>query len=336
MIWGGIQMKQRRGIVQKAVGIFMIFLLMVQLSGCGAQKEEQAVSLKKHGDVAFSYVTYFQNHLSERQAGSEREQKAFRYIKSEIQKMGYEDSAIEKQSFRMSSGESSQNLAVKKEGISKNVIVIGAHYDSVGTKGVDDNGSGVAALLECAKRAKQIETPYSFDFVFFGAEETGLEGSKHFVEQMSKADKENLLFVLNMDSILVGDKTYAYSGTVDAQGEISGTEYLPIIQELALENQIKLEENPGKDPEYPTPTTGDWSDHAPFAAVGIPYIYFEATNWDLPPFDGMAETKVLGKIMHTSSDDLAVIEKVFPNRAKKNLVTFTKLLSAVLECSDFK
>ena len=329
-------MDRKRGAFQKAIGTVVVLLLMVQLAGCGAQKEQAEVSLKKHGDVAFSYVTYFQNHLGERQAGSEREQQAFRYIKSEIQKMGYEDSVIEKQSFKMSTGESSQNLTVKKEGISKKVIIIGAHYDSVGTKGVDDNGSGVAALLECAKRAKQIETPYSFEFVFFGAEETGLEGSTHYVEQMNKADKENLLFVLNMDSILVGDKTYAYSGTADEKGKISGTEYLPIIQELALENQIKLEENPGKDPEYPTPTTGDWSDHAPFAAVGIPYIYFEATNWDIEPFDGMAETKALGKVMHTSSDDLSVIEKVFPNRAKKNLVTFTTLLSAVLECSDFK
>lgn len=329
-------MNQRKGKVQKVVGVLIVCLLMMQIAGCGEKKDQQESSLKKQGDVAYSYVTYFQEHLSERQAGSEREKKTYQFLQSEIRKMGYEDSAIKKQSFQMSSDESSQNLIVKKEGSSKKVILIGAHYDSVGTKGVDDNGSGVAALLECAKRAEKIETPYSFEFVFFGAEETGLEGSAHYVKQMSKADKENLLFVLNLDSILVGDKTYAYSGTVDAQGKITGTQYLPIIQELASENEIKLEENPGKDPEYPTPTTGDWSDHAPFAAVGIPYIYFEATNWDLEPFDGMAETKVLGKVMHTSSDDLTVIEKVFPNRAKKNLVTFSKLLSAVLGCSDFE
>ena len=40
--------------------------------------------------------------------------------------------------------QSSQNIEVIKEGQSKKTIIVGAHYDSAGTHGVDDNGSGVA------------------------------------------------------------------------------------------------------------------------------------------------------------------------------------------------
>ena len=35
---------------------------------------------------------------------------------------------------------------------SKKTIIVGAHYDSAGTHGVDDNGSGVAVALESALR----------------------------------------------------------------------------------------------------------------------------------------------------------------------------------------
>lgn len=330
------KMDFRRKTTKKLSMIFVAFLIVLQLSGCNSSKPEQTVSLKNHGDVAFSHVTYLQDHLGERQAGSEREKNTYQYIRSEIKKMGYDDAAVETQAFKMGSGEPSQNLSVKKEGVSKKTILIGAHYDSVGTKGVDDNGSGVAALLECAKRAEKIETPYSLQFVFFGAEETGLEGSKYFVNHLNETERENILFVVNIDSILVGDKPYVYSGVVDKDGKVVGTEYLPVIQELAKENQIELFENPGKNKKFPTPTTGGWSDHAPFAEVGIPYIYFEATNWDIPPYDGMAETVKLGKVMHSPNDDLHAIEKAFPNRAKNNLLTFTKLLSSIIEYSDFK
>lgn len=329
-------MDSKRGILQKATGIVVVLLLAAQLIGCGGNKEESTVSLKKHGDVAYSYLTYFQENLGERQAGSEREKDAFRYIRSEIEKMGYEDSAITEQKFKMSTGEPSQNLMIKKEGVSPKVIRIGAHYDSVGTRGVDDNGSGVAALMECVRRAKKIETPYSYEFIFFGAEETGLEGSNYYVSKMDKKEIEKTLFMVNLDCIIAGDKNYVYSGTVLSDNKVTGTEYLPMIQELAKENQIQLEVNPGKNIDYPAPTTGGWSDHAPFAQKGVPYIYFEATNWDISPYDGIAETETLGKVMHSSNDDLTVLNKVFPNRAKKNLAIFSKLLSAILGCSDFE
>ena len=65
---------------------------------------------------------------------------------------------------------------------SDTIVLVGAHYDSVpGTPGADDNASGVAALLECARLTALLETPAATAFVAFNREEDGLLGSADFV-----------------------------------------------------------------------------------------------------------------------------------------------------------
>ena len=64
------------------------------------------------------------------------------------------------------------------------MILVGAHYDSVpGTPGADDNASGVAGLLECARLAASFESSAPMGFVAFNREEDGLLGSIDFVEK---------------------------------------------------------------------------------------------------------------------------------------------------------
>ena len=171
--------------------------------------------------------------------------------------------------------------------------------------------------------------------MFFGAEESGLEGSGYYAENMTKDEIKNTLFMINIDSILAGDKEYLYGGSVAGNGSVTGDLPLKKIEQLAKDAQLKMQRNPGLNSDYPTPSTGDWSDHVPFKKIGVPYVYLEATNWDIPPNDGMGETKKLGEIMHTENDNLEVINKEFPGRAKKTLADFSKLLMAVIEYSDF-
>lgn len=66
-------------------------------------------------------------------------------------------------------------------------ILLGAHYDSVpGTPGADDNGSAVAACLECARLAKENGIGGAM-FVFFNREEDGLLGSQDFVRGLHRS-----------------------------------------------------------------------------------------------------------------------------------------------------
>ena len=59
--------------------------------------------------------------------------------------------------------------------------IIGAHYDSVNNPGADDNASGIALVLECARILTQYDSEYTIRFIAFTREEQGLYGSTAYV-----------------------------------------------------------------------------------------------------------------------------------------------------------
>ncbi|HEX6288679.1 MAG TPA: M28 family metallopeptidase [Herpetosiphonaceae bacterium] len=84
------------------------------------------------------------------------------------------------------------------------VIVIGAHLDSVSRgPGINDNGSGSAAILEVAKMFAQHEreTRNKLRFIWFTAEELGLIGSTYYVNNLSQAERAKIQLNLNFDMI---------------------------------------------------------------------------------------------------------------------------------------
>jgi Zn-dependent M28 family amino/carboxypeptidase len=81
-------------------------------------------------------------------------------------------------------------------------VLVGAHYDSVpGTPGADDNASGVAALLECARLTASLETHAGIAFVAFNREEDGLLGSADFVDNFLPHSSLNLDMVHVLEMI---------------------------------------------------------------------------------------------------------------------------------------
>lgn len=90
------------------------------------------------------------------------------YITKEWEQQGY---AVRRQTYT-AHGVECANLEVTCPGRSNDLILIGAHYDSVsGSPGANDNGSGVAALLELSRLFKDIEPETSLRFVAFVNEE---------------------------------------------------------------------------------------------------------------------------------------------------------------------
>lgn len=76
------------------------------------------------------------------------------------------------------------NIVALPSKCSSPVIVVAAHYDSVPeTPGADDNGSAIAAMLECARIVISQSLPVCF--IAFNCEEDGLIGSYDFVENLS-------------------------------------------------------------------------------------------------------------------------------------------------------
>ncbi len=92
------------------------------------------------------------------------------YITREWQQQGYD---VRKQTYT-AHGIECANLEITRTGNSRNddVILIGAHYDSVfGSPGANDNGSGVAALLELSRLFQDVAPETSLRFVAFVNEE---------------------------------------------------------------------------------------------------------------------------------------------------------------------
>ncbi len=103
-----------------------------------------------------------------------------------------------------------ENVVAELRGrTSDNVVMAGAHLDSVPEgPGINDNGSGSAALIEVAENLGQREElPNTVRFAWWGAEELGLLGSAHYVSGLDPAELEAIALYLNFD--MVGSPNFA-------------------------------------------------------------------------------------------------------------------------------
>jgi hypothetical protein len=159
-------------------------------------------------------------------------------------------------------------IAETPGGADDNVVVVGAHLDSVGVgAGIQDNGSGSATILEIAEQMAGVAARNKVRFMWFGAEESGLLGSTHYVESLSPAERTRIAAMLNFDMIASPNFVrFVYDG------DLSNSEPPP---SGAPEGSAQIEKlfqdyfaSQGLETE-PTPFDGR-SDYGPFIEAGIP------------------------------------------------------------------
>lgn len=282
-----------------------------------------------YGAIARQHVETLSEEIGPRVAGTASEARAADYIQETLEAIGY---TVERQGFRFDYGESENVIAVKA-GLSGEEIIVGAHYDSVDIgRGADDNASGVGVMLEAAEWVWGVQTPYTIRFIAFGAEEENLDGSRHYVENMSRAEIRNTLAYINLDSVVAGDYTYLY-------GDAGPGSLYEWILELALAEGIDLRGKQASDLDEEDGTPCDCADYAAFQEVGIPFVYFEANNWEAGDKDGWTQvdpSKIPGGkpadgvIWHTKYDDVQKLEQMFPGRIDAHLKVFVTLLVKTL------
>jgi Zn-dependent M28 family amino/carboxypeptidase len=283
-----------------------------------------------YGQSALKHIEALSEMIGPRQAGTTSESKAAQYIEAALKALGFQTSL---QPFTFTGADDttqySANVIAIKAGQSAKVIIVGAHYDSILVgKGADDNASGVAVMLEAAELVKDLQTPYSIHFVAFGAEEAGLYGSSYYVKKMSAADIQNAVGMINLDSLIAGDTPNVY-GDESPDGTIRNW-FLQYAKSQDIDLQTQLVENLDNPDGGPC----DCSDYSAFQAAGIPFAYFEATDWTLGDQDGWTQVDPKfgqqGQIWNTKYDYLDYIIQNFPGRVEQHLNLFVKLIYGAL------
>jgi len=173
-----------------------------------------------HFSIAQTHNTYYQGvvdnctlssvttNLNEfvghgvKSVGSPEIDNAKNWLKAKYLSYGYTD--IVEDTF-VTGGNSTTNIVVTKVGLvyPNTFVIVDGHYDTINGVGANDNGSGTALILEIAKQFVNVPTEYSIKFINFSAEETGLNGSQHYVNNVVNATnpKLDIRLVLNIDQV---------------------------------------------------------------------------------------------------------------------------------------
>ncbi|MFD2542954.1 M28 family peptidase [Lacinutrix gracilariae] len=281
----------------------ILILFLVLLNSCKKEVVIPEVSIKE--DVTF----LADDALEGRQTGTVGEQKAAEYIAKRFQDLGLQAKGTDgffqtfsfkpktnphqKVNYTVKDGDSTitgTNVVAYIDNKAENTVIIGAHYDHLGYgaegslyrgekaihNGADDNASGVAVLLNLAKRLMKGNINNNYLFITFSGEEMGLLGSNYFVKNPT-IDTKKANYMINMDMVgrLKKDSTLAVYGV--------GTS--PIFKQTlrANNNRFKLvQKESGVGP----------SDHTSFYNADIPVLHF---------FTGQHED------YHKPSDDTALL-----------------------------
>src|ERR1700744_3485661 len=162
-------------------------------------------------------------------------------------------------------------IAQTKTGLTNDVVMAGAHLDSVPEgPGINDNGSGVAAVLETALQLGSSPGIHNaVRFGFWGAEELGLIGSHKYVQSLDIEALKNIALYLNFDMLASPNPGYfTYDGDQSLPADKRGS---PVVPEGSAGIERSLAAYLNSAGKTPQDTSFDGrSDYDGFTQAGIP------------------------------------------------------------------
>ncbi|MCV7282772.1 M20/M25/M40 family metallo-hydrolase [Mycolicibacterium flavescens] len=169
--------------------------------------------------------------------------------------------------------EKSRNvIAQTRTGDTDNVVMVGAHLDSVPEgPGINDNGSGVAAILEAALQlGASPDVNYAVRFGFWGAEEIGLYGSNNYVESLDIEALKDISLYLNYDMVGSPNPGYfTYDGNLSLPPDRNGVAQRIPEGSAGVERTLTAYLDSAGKPAQDTTFDGR-SDYDAFTLAGVP------------------------------------------------------------------
>lgn len=282
------------------------------------------------GKFAEQHTRNIATWFAGRMVGSPAELLTADYLQQQFSDMGYHSNKrdfITRYQYLYKDGSTAwrhvtgTSVIAARTGNAPQEIVVIAHLDSwspqsdsdveqnlggLRLQGVDDNAAGLGVMLELAQRLSKIPLHYGIRFVALSGEEIGYRGSEDYLARMKAEEKKNTLLVINLDSLVVGDKLYFNSGSNTPAAVARQTR----DRALAIAHRYGI----NADSHLATESTN------PFDQAGFPLLNVRASNWALGNKDGSQQRAASphfpqGISRHqTGRDNLSYIDRWLPGR----------------------
>ena len=181
-------------------------------------------------------------------------------------------------------------------------IAVTSHYDHLGIRqdsiynGADDNASGTCALMAIAEYFAKNPPEHSIIFAAFDGEETGLIGSKAFVDELAKGE---VTVVANVNMDMIGRNI---NNEIFLCGKSHYPEFFKLF-ETKIESPLKISYGHDGQDDKDNWTTA--SDHGNFHRAGIPFVYIgeeDHPDYHMPTDDFAG----IGKEFYVSAVELVI------------------------------
>ncbi|NRQ38939.1 M28 family peptidase [Nonomuraea sp. NN258] len=187
------------------------------------------------------------------------------HVKAKLDAAGFTTAL---QSFTYGGATGYNLLADWPGGDESDTLMVGAHLDSVSAgPGINDNGSGSAAILEVALEVSRasLQPGKHLRFAWWGAEEHGLIGSTHYVSNLAAAERSKIKAYYNFDMVGSPNPGYfVYDGdNSDGTGSGPGPAGSDVLERV-LEDYFASISVPTRGTDF-----DGRSDYGPFIRYGI-------------------------------------------------------------------
>jgi hypothetical protein len=259
----------RRGTVRYS-RIILIFTSLLAASPAATQNASFDT------DSAYAYLEHLCVKIGPRPMGSANERAALKWAVERFRGFGADTAYVMIVPEARGTINTNSGVAIGIfHGATDSTIVIGGHIDSSGREipGANDDGSGTACVIELARVWSERPRRFKLLFAAFGGEESGLVGSKYFVDHYAAIGKVKLMLQIDM------------AGSAEALIPFIDV-YTHQAPEWLVEDAYAIDRALGYNSlEYPThffslnnalKDRGAGSDHQPFLEKNIPAIDFTA------------------------------------------------------------
>ncbi len=295
----------------------------------------------KIGEIAEQQTRYIAGHFPGRMAGSPAELLTADYLMLQFKSWGYQSNIRQftaRYHYTQADGQQTQQNIIGNSviavhpGKESQQIIIMAHLDTripisdkernnnlggLSLQGVDDNASGLGVMLELAQRLRNTPTRYSIRFIATSGKQLGTAGASSVLQRMSQEEQKNTLLVINLDSLIVGEKlTFINSAaTPAAVQKMSRDKALALARQFAIPAAISSDILSSEESDF-------YREIALFDRVGIPVLSVSSGRVSKkqyrPQQRAVSKAFPEGTAHHqTTRDNIQYLDKWLPGKIKQ-------------------